>query len=82
MKGLFISSVLLILLFGTPAFADFQKGLDAAKSGDYATALKEWRPLANKGMAAAQYNLGVMYRRGDGVTQDYEVATQKRQSDC
>ena len=74
MKGLFIFPVLLILLFGIPAFADFQKGLDAAKSGDYATALKEWRPLANKGMAAAQYNLGVMYRRGDGVTQDYEVA--------
>jgi len=74
MKGFFILPVLLILLIGTPAYADFQKGLDAAKSGDFATALKEWRPLANKGMADAQYNLGVMYRRGEGVTQDYEVA--------
>ena len=58
MKGFLAFPALLILLFGTPTFADYQKGLDAAKSGDYATALKEWRPLAKKGMAAAQYNLG------------------------
>ena len=38
-----------ILPFGTPALADFQKGLDAAESGDYATALKEWKPLAEQG---------------------------------
>lgn len=46
----FILPVLLIFLFGSPAFADYQKGLDAAKSGDYATALKEWKPLAEQGM--------------------------------
>ena len=28
--------------------ADFQKGLTAARNGDYATALKEWTPLADK----------------------------------
>ncbi len=70
MKGFFIFLVLLILLFGTPAFADFQKGLDAAKSGDYATALKEWRPLAGQGNTDAQYNLGMMYMNGLGVTQE------------
>jgi hypothetical protein len=30
------------LSLDTPAYADFQKGLEAAQSGDYATALKEW----------------------------------------
>jgi uncharacterized protein len=30
---------------------DFDKGLAAAQSGDYATALKEWRPLAEQGVA-------------------------------
>ena len=30
---------------------DFDKGLAAAQSGDFATALKEWRPLAEQGVA-------------------------------
>ncbi len=29
--------------------ADLQKGLDAANRGDYATALREWKPLAEQG---------------------------------
>ncbi len=49
MKGFLVFPVLIILLFGTPAFANFQKGLDAYESGDYATALKEWKPLADQG---------------------------------
>ena len=67
MKGFFIFPVLQILLLSTPAFADFQKGLDAYQSGDYATALKEWEPLAEQGNADAQYNLGVMYYQGKGA---------------
>ena len=54
--------------------ADFQKGLDAAERGDYATALREWEPLAKQGDADAQNNLGVMYEEGKGVSQDYETA--------
>ena len=49
---------------------DFNKGLKAAQSGDFATALKEWTLLAEQGNADAQYNLGVMYDKGNGVTQD------------
>ncbi len=63
-----------ILPFGTPVLADYQAGVDAAKSGDYTTALKEWKPLAVQGDADAQYNLGQMYRQGKGVTQDYKAA--------
>ena len=54
--------------------ADFQKGLTAASQGDYATALKEWTPLAEQGVAAAQFNLGIMYDIGDGVVQNYKTA--------
>ena len=54
--------------------ADFDKGLAAAKSGDFATALREWEPLAEQGHADAQFNLGVMYNTGDGVPQDYKTA--------
>ena len=53
---------------------DFQKGLAAAQAGDFATALKEWKPLAEAGDAVAQFNLGVMYDIGDGVPQDYAEA--------
>jgi hypothetical protein len=54
--------------------ADFQKGYDAYQSGDYATALREWQPLAEQGNADAQYELGWMYRSGKGVPQDYKTA--------
>jgi len=33
--------------------ADFQKGMDAAQRGDFATALREWKPLAEQGDADA-----------------------------
>lgn len=72
---------LLILLFFITGFsssqawgADFAKGLVAAQSGDYATALKEWTPLAEQGNANAQYSLGIMYHNGEGVIQDYKTA--------
>ena len=54
--------------------ADFQKGLEAAQRGDFATALSEWKPLAEQGDASAQYNLGDMYRIGYGVPQDDKTA--------
>ena len=64
------------LLLAVPSVnaADFQKGLEAAKRGDFATALLEWRPLAEQGHAKAQYNLGVMYDFGRGVSKDYKQA--------
>ena len=56
MKTQIIIPVLLFsLLLGVPSYsADFNKGVTAYKSGDYATALKEWKPLAEEGDALAQ----------------------------
>ena len=45
-------------------------GVAAYKWGAYGIALREWRPLAEQGNAKAQYNLGHMYRHGQGVPQD------------
>ena len=66
----------LALAFGAGAALaqDFQKGFAAYNAGDYATALKEWRPLAEQGDAAAQGNIGFMYENGKGVLQDYAEA--------
>ena len=54
--------------------ADFQKGGAAYLSGDYATALREIKPLAEKGYDLAQLVLGMMYDSGKGVPQDYKAA--------
>jgi TPR repeat protein len=71
-----ITFVLSIIGLVVPAWADFQAGMDATTRGDYATALREWRPLAEQGDALAQYNLGVLYRKGRGVPQDDVQARQ------
>ena len=54
--------------------ADLQKGYTAYKSGDYATALREWTPLAEQGNATAQALLGVLYANGKGVPKNEETA--------
>ena len=61
-------AVVVALMFSAgSAWADFDDGLAAAQRGDFATALQEWRPLAEQGHAKAQNNLGVMYLRGTGI---------------
>ena len=47
---------------------------DAYKSGEYATALREWKPFAEKGLANAQHNLGQIYRRVQRAPQGYKTA--------
>ena len=59
---------------GTSWGADYEKGRAATQSGDFATALREFRPLAEKGDARAQSGLGWMYANGFGVPQDYKTA--------
>ena len=36
--------------------------------------MRDWRPLAEQGEAAAQYELGCMYEEGESVPQDYVQA--------
>ena len=54
--------------------ADFGAGVKAYNRGDYATALRIMREFAEQGAAIAQFNLGLMYNIGQGVTQDYTEA--------
>ncbi len=54
--------------------ADFAAGTAAYEKGDYATALREWEPLAKAGGSAAQFNLGLLYYDGRGVPQDFSAA--------
>ena len=64
----------LCLIIAPLAWGDYQDGRKAYNRGDYATALKELRPLAEQGHAGAQYFIGYMYYKGQGVEQDGEEA--------
>ncbi|MCE2436264.1 MAG: sel1 repeat family protein [Candidatus Latescibacteria bacterium] len=64
----------LCLIIAPLAWGDYQDGRKAYNQGDYATALKELRPLAEQGHAGAQYFMGYMYYKGQGVAQDGEEA--------
>ncbi len=59
-----------------PAWAGWVEALAAYQRGDYATALRELRPLAEQGDAGAQNQLGIMYSNGKSVPQDYAKALQ------
>lgn len=42
--------------------------------GEYTKAARLFSPLAEQGVAAAQFYLGLMHERGQGVRQDYQTA--------
>jgi uncharacterized protein len=48
----------------------------AIEHGDYATAMRELRPLAEQGLASAQFSLGLFYANGHGVPKDDGLARQ------
>ena len=59
------------LLFSAgSAWADWDDNWAAYERGDYATALREWRPLAEQSDAGAQNDLGVMYDTGWGIPEN------------
>ena len=68
---LLVSAILLgfAALPSTASADPFEDGLNAYERGDYATALRIWRPLAERDPRAA-INLGVMYAEGLGTQKD------------
>jgi TPR repeat protein len=71
---LFFGMLAVVLVVLPVVAADFAAGLSAYDKGDYATALNEWRPLAEQGDAPSEFNLGLLYYDGHGVPQDYSEA--------
>ena len=62
------------LFASVSAYADFQAGILAIVRRDYPAAFENFKPLADKGNAAAQVNLGNLYMKGLGVEQNYHLA--------
>jgi TPR repeat protein len=73
-KSAVAALILTVGLAGSVVAGAFEDGTDAAESGDYETAMRLWRPLADQGDATVQNLVGQMYREGTGVPQDYAAA--------
>ena len=83
-KLTFILTGLILLFLADPSIAwaaEYEKAIDAYNKGDYRTSAKLILPLAKKGFAKAQYNLGVMYEKGKGVVRDIAMKTEFTYSD-
>jgi len=74
MKHITIILAFLMTISSPVAAQDFAKGSAAYDSQDFATALKEWKPLAEQGNASAQGNVGLINLNGLGVPQNYKEA--------
>ena len=59
----------------TSLVASLVEGVRKYEAGDYAGAVAEWRPLAERGDADALFNLGQVYRLGRGVDVDLDRAS-------
>ena len=68
------TAMLVIGIVGPTVAGPYEDGKAAFDRGDFQTALRDWRPLAHKGVAEAEFGLGVMYANGDGVAPDYGIA--------
>ena len=72
------SNAVLQALFGiaistfssTAAVSGFDEGVASYRIGNYTDAFKEWTEAAQQGDVDAQYNLGCVYVRGEGVSQN------------
>lgn len=54
----------------TAAVSGFDEGVASYRSGNHTAAFKEWTEAAQRGDVDAQYNLGCLYVRGEGIPQN------------
>jgi uncharacterized protein len=74
-KSAVAALILAVGFVGSVAAGPHDDWMAAYKRGDYLTAMRLLRPLAEQGEAVAQSSLGMMYEiGGKGVPQDYAAA--------
>ena len=66
--------LMVAVLTATASAGPFENAAAAYRQGDYTTALRIIRPMARKGYDPAQFKLGLIYVKGNGVPQDYGEA--------
>lgn len=74
-KRTLASLILVVMMTTVAASAETLEKAEAAYwRGDYALALRLMQPIADQGDIQAQYLIGFMYEKGQGVAQDYSEA--------
>jgi hypothetical protein len=63
--------IISLLMAGSAIAGPFEDSVAAFDRGDYETAFRLLKPLAEQGNASAQYNLAFMYYEGKGVPKNY-----------
>ena len=69
-----LSVVLLFTYCACALGGDVDEGVAAYRRGDYTAAFPKFMKAAKQGIARAQYNLGLIYNKGQGVTKDARQA--------
>jgi len=70
-----LAAVVMLVSAAAPAWpSSLSDGASAFRRGDYVTAFRKLRPLAERGQAEAQAILALMYQQGSGVPQDAVLA--------
>jgi TPR repeat protein len=70
----FLYSFALVVMVAGPARADFNGALELYRNGEYEEAFAEWKALAETGHDKSQSNIGLMYRRGQGIEKNEHEA--------
>jgi hypothetical protein len=73
-SGVRLALAMIFLVFMVGCSDHLQEGVAAYKAKNFAVAMKELQPLADKGSAEAQLYVGAMYDNGEGVPVDYQQA--------
>jgi uncharacterized protein len=74
-RGNLAALFIAVSILGARAFAgELEDATAARERGDFAGALRLMRPLAEKGNATAQHNVGASYFSGEGVAKDVKEA--------
>ena len=71
---LWVFILLTVFVTPLPALENYENGTVAFERGDYETALREFKVLAEQKDSRGQYGLGLMYDLGTGVSIDFEEA--------
>jgi TPR repeat protein len=72
--ALFTALIAMIVVVPGTVAGPFDDGIAAVSRRDYATAMRIFRPMADRGLNAAQLMVGTMYDNGWGAPQNYAEA--------
>jgi TPR repeat protein len=88
-RAIFVVVLLILSVASSIAADSLEDAVVAYRRADYATAFRIYRSMADQGLAIAQFNVGLMYDNGQGVSKDevqamtwYRLAADQGRSDA